>query len=147
MVLPVVVMFLTFGYAALAIVRSSAGELKQPLPPSLDNLAASRLVEIRDVDGRVVLSGNFTLTTKRDGEIEGAAPLTASGVDPDAEGVAEIEISNEKNNVVEKELEIEVRNLAANSSYNLFIDGEQAATFKTNPRGVAELELTNQPSS
>ncbi|MCA1567629.1 MAG: hypothetical protein LC803_18670 [Acidobacteria bacterium] len=147
MILPIVVMFLTFGYAALAIVRSDSREIKQPLPSSLDNLAAVKLVEIKDGGGRVILSGNFTVTTKYDGEIEEKSPLAATGVDPDARGVAEIEISNKKNSVTEKELEVEVRQLSAHTSYDLFIDGQQAASFKTNHRGEAELEMTNAPST
>lgn len=147
MILPIFVMCISLGYAALAIVRGDSREIKQPLPSSLDNLAAVKLVEIRDGGGRVILGGNFTMTTKQDGDVEGAAPLVASGVDPDAAGQAEIEISNKKNNVAEKELEVEVRNLTANTSYNLSIDGQQAASFKTNHRGEAELEMTNEPSS
>jgi hypothetical protein len=147
MILPIVVMFLTLGYAAMAIVRGDSREIKQPLPPFLDNLGAVKLVEIRDEGGRVILGGNFTLTTEKNGEVEGTALLAASGVDPDAVGEAEIEISNKKNSFTEKELEAEVKNLAANTSYNLFIDGQQAASFKTNHRGAVELEMTNVPSS
>lgn len=146
MILPIVLMGLTFGYATLAIVRGGAREIKQPLPPSLHNLAAVRLLEIRDGGGRVVLGGNFTIATKNNGELEGAAPLAATGVDTDAEGEAEIEISNRKKGGVEKELEVEVRKLAANTSYELFIDGQQAATFKTDLRGAAELEMTQDSS-
>lgn len=146
MILPVVIMFLTLGYAAMAIVRGDSREIKQPLPPFLDDLANVKLVEIRDVGGRVVLGGNFTLTTEKDGDIEGTAPLAATGVDPDTAGKAEVEISNKKNSIAEKELEAEVWNLAANTSYNLFIDGRQAASFKTNYRGAAELEMSNVPS-
>lgn len=142
MILPIVLMGLTFGYAALAIVRGGAREVKQPLPPSLHNLAAVRLLEIRDGGGRVVLGGNFMMTTKKNGKIEGTAMLAATSVDTDAAGEAEIEISNKRNNVVEKELEIEVRKLAANTSYDLFIDGQQTASFKTDLRGAAELEMT-----
>ena len=146
MILPVVGMFLV-ACAAVAAITGGGREIKQPLPPSLDNLAAVKLLEIRDGGGRVVLAGNFTTTTKRDGDVEGAAPLAASGVDPDAAGEAEIEIANKKNSVVEKELEVEVRNLSANTSYGLFVDGRQAAVFTTDPRGKAELEMTNGPSS
>jgi hypothetical protein len=146
MILPVVVMCLTLGYATLAIVRGDAREIKQPLPPSLDNLAEVKLAEIRDVENRVILGGNFTLTTKKNGELDGAALLGATGVDTDAAGEAEIEISNKKNGSVEKELEVEVRRLAANTSYQLFIDGQQAASFKTDLRGAAELELTQDSS-
>lgn len=147
MMLPIVVMFLALGYAALAIVRGDSREIKLPLPSSLDNLAAVRIVEIKGDDGSVILGGNFTMAMKPDGDVEGAAPFAASGVERDATGQAEIEISNRKNSFAEKELEVEVRNLAAHTSYTLFIDGQQVASIKTNHRGEAKLEMTNGHSN
>lgn len=145
MILPVVVMFLAFGYAVLAIVRGGANEIKQPLLPSLDDLAAVRLVEVKNAGGQIVLSGSFTMTTKNNLDIEGEATLAATSVDADAAGKAEVEVSKRNGNV-EKELEVEVRKLAPGETFNLFIDGQQTAVIKTNQRGVAELEMTNRPS-
>ena len=145
MILPVVGMFL-LGCVVVAAV-SDDSEIKQPLPQSLDNLAAVKLIEIRDAGGQTVLGGSFTIETKRNRDIEGAATLAPTGVDADAAGKAEIEVSAKRGGRVEKELEIEVRNLAPGASFNLFVDGQQVAGFATNPRGAAELELTNEPAS
>jgi hypothetical protein len=146
MILPVVGMFLLFGYVALAVVRSRTDEIKLPLPPFLHDLAAVRLVEIRDAGGQVVLSGNFTTMTEKDGDLEGETPLTATGVDADAVGRAEVEVSTVKYGAVDKELEVSVRDLAPGTTFNLFVDGQQAASFTTDQRGAAELEMTNSPS-
>ncbi len=146
MILPVVGMFL-LGCAVVAAVRGESGELKQPLPQSLDDLTSVKQIEIRDAGGQAVLSGSFTMTTKPNRDVEGEATLAPAGADSDAAGRAEIEVSTKRGGRVEKELEVEVRNLAPGASFGLFVDGQQAATFTTSPRGAAELELSNEPSS
>jgi hypothetical protein len=144
MILPVVGMFL-LGCVVVAAVRGEGREIKRPLPQSLDNLAAVRLVEIRDAAGRTVLGGSFTTATKKNGDIEGEATLAATGVDADAAGKAEVEVSTRGGNV-DKELEVEVSKLAPGATFNLFVDGQEAAVITTNHRGAAELEMTNRPT-
>ena len=146
MILPVVGMFL-LGCAVVAAVRNEGGELKQPLPPSLDDLAAVKQIEVRDAGGQVVLNGSFTMTTKPNRNVEGKATLAPTGADADAAGKAEVEVSTKKDGRVEKELEVEVGKLAPGASFSVFVDGRQAATFTTNPRGAAELELSNDPAN
>ena len=144
MMLPVVGMFL-LGCVVVAAVTGEGREIKQPLPQSLDDLTAVRLVEVRDAAGQSVLGGSFTMTTKRNGDVEAEAALTATGADADAAGKAEVEVSTRNGNV-EKELEVEVNRLAPGATFNVFIDGRQAAVITTNPRGHAELEMTNRPT-
>lgn len=145
MILPVVGMFL-LGCAVVAAVSGESREIKRPLPPSLDDLAAVRLVEVKDAAGQTVLGGGLTTATKKNGDVEGEAKLAATGADADAAGKAEVEVST-RDGRVKKELEVEVRNLAPGASFGLFVDGRQAATFTTDPRGAAELELSDEPSS
>ncbi len=145
MILPVVGMFL-LGCAVVAAVSGEGREIKQALPPSLDDLAAIRLVEIKDAGGQVVLGGSFTMAMKTNGDVEGEATLVAKGVDADATGKAEVEVSTRNGNV-DEELEVEVRKLSPGATFNLFIDGQQAAVITTNHRGAAELEMTNRPSN
>lgn len=144
MILPVVGMFL-LGCVVVAAVTGEGREIKQPLPQSLDDLAAVRLVEVRDAAGQTVLGGSFTMATRKNGDVEGEATLAATGVDADAAGKAEVEVSTRNGNV-EKELEIEVSRLAPGATFNLFVDGRQATVITTNPRGHAELEMTNRPT-
>lgn len=145
MMLPVVGMFF-LACVVVAAVTGEGREIKQPLPASLDDLAAVRLVEVRDAAGQTVLGGSFTMATKKNGDVEGEATLAATGVDADAVGKAEVEVST-KNGNVDKELEVEVNNLAPGATFNLFVDGRQAAVITTNPRGHAELEMTNRPAN
>lgn len=145
MVLPVIGMVLLICGAGFAVMGGSR-EIKQPLPQSLDNLAAIKLVEIKEAGGQTILSGSFTMVTKKNRDIEGEAALAATGVDLDAAGKAEVEVSKKRDGSLGKEFEVEVRNLAPNASFNLFVDGQQVAVFMTDQRGALELELTNGPS-
>jgi hypothetical protein len=144
MILPVIGMFL-LGCAVVLAVRGEGREIEQPLPSSLDDLAAVRLVEVKDAGGQVVLGGSFTMTTKKNGDIEGEAILAATGVVVNASGKAEVEVSK-RDGKVDKELEVEVRKLTPGATFNLFIDGQQATIIETNHRGAAELEMSNRAS-
>ena len=145
-VLPVVGMFL-LGCVVVAAVRNEGGELKQPLPQSLDDLASVKQIDVRDAGGQVLLSGSFTMTAKPNRNVEGEATLAPTSAGADAAGKAEVEVSTKRDGRVEKELEVEVRNLAPGASFSVFVDGQQVAGFTTNPRGAAELELSNEPAS
>lgn len=144
MLLPVVGMFL-LGCVVVVAVNREGRDIKQPLPQALDNLAAVRLIEVRDAAGQTVLGGSFTMASKKNGNVEGEAALAATGVDTDAAGKAEVEVSTMNGNV-DKELDVEVSNLAPNTTFNLFIDGRRAAAVTTNQRGHAELEMANRPT-
>ena len=147
-IIPVVGMLLLCGYATLAVIRSGnkVEEVKQPLPSSIGDLAAAKLVEMKDAAGQIVLSGNFVVENKQDGHVEGKALLTGTESNPAAQGKAEFEISTNKNGGTEKELEVSVRKLAPGTSFSLFLDGQQIATFSTNQRGAAELEMKDVSS-
>lgn len=147
-ILPLVGMLLLCGYAAFAVIRSGnkVQEVKQPLPYYVSDLAAAKLVEIKDAAGQIVLSGNFIVENKRDGGVEGKALLTATGINAGAKGEAEFEVSKNRNGATEKELEVSVRKLAPATSFSMFVDGKQVATFSTNQRGAAEVEMKDAPA-
>ena len=146
MILPLVGMFL-LGCVVVFAVRRESREIKQPLPQTLDDLASVRVIEVKDAGGQTVLGGNLTVETKTNGRVEGEVTLAATGVDADAAGKAEVEVSAKKDGSVVKELEVEVRNLAPGASFHLVVDGKQAAVFTTDPRGAADLEMTNRPAN
>jgi len=120
MSLPVLGMFVLFACVALVILASENSEIKRTLPPSLDNLTAIKLVEVRDSSGHVVLSGSFTMTAEGNEEFEEEAKLESTGPDAQAAGNAEVEISSQN---VDNELEIEVWKLAPGTTYHLYVDG------------------------
>jgi hypothetical protein len=147
-ILPLVGMLMLCGYAAFAVIRSAnkVQEVKQPLPSSVGDLTTAKLVEIKDAAGQIVLSGNFVVEKKQDGNVEGKALLTGTGINATAKGDAEFEVSMNRVGATEKELEISVRRLAPGTSFNLFVDGQQVVTFSTDQRGAAELEMKDAPT-
>jgi len=147
-ILPLVGMLLLCGYVTFAVIRTGneVQEVKQLLPSSVGDLAGAKLVEIKDAAGQVVLSGNFVVENKRSGDVEGKALLTGTGINATGNGEAEFEVSKNRKGTTEKELEVSVRLLAPGTSYGMFVDGQQVATFSTNHQGAAELEMTDRPS-
>lgn len=143
MIIPAVLMLFTLGYAATAVIRQ-ARAVKQALPQAVGELAVVKSVEVRDAGGPLILNGNITFRNERDGDVKGVAILTATGAITGANGKAEIEVSLGQSGIRRQELEVEMKNLAAGATYNLYVDGLQVATFSADRRGAAELELTNE---
>jgi hypothetical protein len=136
-------MLLLCGYAAVAVIRTGnkVREVKEPLPSSVGDLAAVKLVEIKDAAGQIVLGGSFTVENKQNGEVEGKAVLAGTGVNAAAKGEAEFEVSPKRSGATEKELEVSVRKLAPGTTFALFVDGRRLTTFSTNHLGAAKLEM------
>lgn len=147
-ILPLVGMLLLCGYATFAVIRSGnkVQKVKQPLPSSIGDLAAAKSVEIKDAAGQIVLSGTFVIENKLDGAVEGKALLTGTGINAEAKGEAEFEVSKNRKGATEKELEVSVRKLAPSTSFSMFVDGQQVATFTTNQQGAAEVEMKDAPA-
>lgn len=141
--IPLLGMLLVVGYAAVRVVTTDADEIKQALPATLSNLAEIKRVEVKDAAEQILLSGDFGAPAARGNEFEREAVLATTGVDADATGAAEIEISTKTDGVIEKEFELTVERLAAGATYKLLVDQQEVASFTTDHRGNAELELSN----
>jgi hypothetical protein len=117
----------------------AASQATPRTPSSLPDLTAVAQVEIRAADGAVVLAGQFGAATTEDDETERDAPLSGVGTASGASGTAEFE-AIARGNQTERELEIDVEGLPANTSFNVVIDGQVVATFTTDSDGEAEIE-------
>jgi hypothetical protein len=134
--LPIIGLMLVCAGAAYAVAQNlPAGQI----PAGIGDLNTVSQVQVRGQDGQVVLAGQFGEATTEDGETERTARLTATA-GANASGQAEIEVVT-RGTRVERELELEVDGLAANTSYSFLIDQQQAATFTTDAKGGAEVEL------
>ncbi len=138
--IPIIGMFFIFAFATIAVVKSDAEDIKKPMPSGIGALSEARLVEVKDASGQVVLSGKFGDAKVSKNEIERSALLTHTGVDADAKGIAELEISKNRT-PTKQEVELTVKQLAPATAYTLVIDGHEVASFTTNSRGEAELEI------
>ena len=133
-VIPVVGLLATLAAAAYMVVQLSG----QTASPTGDFTNAA-LAEVRDAQGRVILSGQFRLEEEEDDDIERKAALAPTGVDADAAGEAEIEFS--KAVPAKQEIEFSIRNVEAGAVLTFVIDGTDVATATTDGRGRAEVEF------
>jgi hypothetical protein len=126
--------------SAVGLARLDGSDEAGTLPAALGDLSRASAVEVKDAEGRVVLSGTFGAEQKDDdGARERKAALAATS--GPAKGEAEIEVTADATPRVE--LEIEVENLAASQTFTVYVDGQQAATLTTDARGKAEVELSS----
>ena len=100
------------------------------------------LAEVRNAQGQVILSGQFQLVEEEDDDVERKAALAPTGIDADATGEAEIELS--KSAPAEQEVEFSVRRVAPSTVLTFVIDGTDVATATADRRGRAEVELAVQ---
>jgi hypothetical protein len=130
--------------AAAGIAAARVGdddEQQMTLPADIGDVSGATAVEVRDASGRVALSGTLAGTADASGEIERKAKLAASD-GTSATGEAEIEIVRSKTtSAMEVEVDLDVEKLAASTPYTLHLDGRQAASFTTDAKGTAEIEL------
>jgi hypothetical protein len=131
--IPVGGLFATIAAAAYSVVQLSG---QQAPTGDFTNPATA---QVRDAQGQIVMQGEFMARVEEDGEIERHATLAPTGVDPDAEGEAEIEFA--KSGATQQEVEFAVRNLQPGASVTFVIDGTDVASATTDSRGRAEVEL------
>jgi len=124
----------TFTGAMYMVVQLS-GQTTSPT----GNFTNAVLAEVRDAQGRVILSGPFQLVEEEDDDVERKAALVTTGVDTDAAGEAEVEFS--KIAPANQEVEFSIRNVSPKAAFTFVIDGVDVATASADSRGRAEVEL------
>jgi carbon monoxide dehydrogenase subunit G len=145
---PYVIIFLSLAAVAAVTLGGVAAarvadddEQQMTLPAEIGDVSAATAVEVRDAAGRVVLQGTLAGTADASGEIERKAKL-AAGDGSSASGEAEIEVVRSKaTGAMEVEVDLDVAGLAAATTYTFHLDGRQAASFTTDAKGKAEIEL------
>jgi hypothetical protein len=126
---------------AVVAARSEAHEQQVALPAEFADVSGIAVAEVRDAAGKVILDGAFTGNPEANGDLERKARLAAKDGSA-ATGEAEIEVSrSEKSGTKSVEVELDVSELAASTTYTLHLDGRQAASFTTDAKGEAEIEL------
>ena len=135
--LPVIGLMVVCLGAAYAVAQNLPAPTT--IPESIGDLTTAVQAEVRAADGKAVLAGPFGEAVLDGRETERTARLaaTAGGT---ATGTAEIELVT-RDGKVERELELDAEGLAPNTSYTFVVDQATAATFTTDGKGSAELEL------
>lgn len=112
--------------------------LAQVTPQERVEFTNAVTAEVRDAQNQVILSGQFAATDDGDG-IERKATLAPTGIDADASGEAEIEVSG-RGTDREQEVEFSVSNVQPGTVLTFLIDGRAFATVTADDRGRAEHE-------
>jgi len=107
---------------------------------TLRDSADGHLVEIRDANGAVVLSGEFRSRVDSLGNTEKDAELTDQSGQT-VIGEVELEIPAAGREHRRPELEVDVIHLQPHHRYSVVIDDRIVGTFVTDDRGSADLEL------
>jgi hypothetical protein len=104
------------------------------------DLTDAAFVEIRTLDGDVVMSGELRDRVDPSGGVEKDAALMGDEFDQ-VIGEIEIEIPRQGASDQRQELEVDVISLRPSTSYRIFVNDLQAATFTTDDRGSVDVEF------
>jgi hypothetical protein len=113
---------------------------RPPTAAELPDLSGATIVEIRDAQGRTVLSGEFRSRTDPLGNEEKDAALT-DRKGQQVIGEVEIEIPGPEAANQEQELEIDIIRVEPNGKFALFVDDREILTFISDDRGSIDMEL------
>lgn len=132
--IPALGLLATFVAAIYMVVQLGA----QAANPAGD-FSSAAVAEVRDGEGRLLLSGPFQLSEEDDDDIERKAVLMPTGVVADAAGAAEVEFSRSAPAL--QEIEFSVRNVLPGTTMTFAIDGTEVATATADASGRAKVEL------
>lgn len=131
--------FLVVGLAA-----SRFGPANRPGPPDLPDLSTAHVVEVRDVSGRTVLSGEFREHVDAAGNVEKDADLVERG---GRHVIGEIEVGIPGPAAIPsgQELDIDIIELRPNTKHSIFIDDREVAALTSDDRGSINAKLRSSP--
>ena len=131
----------TLAIAAYMVVQLNA----QSATPAV-TVTNAVMAELKDAQGQVVLQGQFGVDDDDDDDdVDRKAVLAPTGIDDDATGEAEIEVSKATGEI--REVEVEARGLTSGAAFTLVIDGREVARGTANARGRLEVEQRMAPAS
>jgi hypothetical protein len=116
------------------------------LPASVGDLNAAQLVEIKDMNGQVLLHGTLKTSKNEPKETERKAELQ-SPTGQKAKGKFEVEIERKDGAINKEEVELEVEKLPAMTECQLFIDGKHVSSLTTTKAGKAEVKLERKATA
>jgi len=132
--IPIAGFIATVAMAAYMVVQLSAQGEKP-----VGDFSSAAVAEVHDAQGRVLLRGAFAAVPEADNDIERKARLESTGIDADAIGEAEVEVSTEPPR--EQEIEFSVENLQPGTALIFLIDGQTIGSGTVDRRGRADVEI------
>lgn len=135
--LVVVCTLLMMGGLAMGVVTGAMPEM--PVL-ELGDVSEAQVVEIRDMNGVTVLSGEFRSRTDALGDTEkDAALLDRGGRRVVGEIELEVPAANRPNR--RPELEVDIMDLPPRQTFTVVVDDRPVASFATDDRGSVDMEL------
>ena len=120
--------------AAIGVVTVVSAQSAPRLQQEPNDFTAAVMAEVRNAQGQVVLTGTFAAVEEDDDDIERKAPLKPTAIDPDAVGVAEVEVDR-TGDPRRQEVEFSASNLQAGQAFTFVIDGKVVATVTADAKG------------
>jgi hypothetical protein len=133
-------LFVFLGLCIAAGVIAAPYVPERPATPQLPDLSDATIVEIRDSDGRTVLSGEFRSHIDPLGNEEKDAALT-DGTGQQVVGEVEIDIPGPGAANPQQELEVDIIRVAPNGKFAVFIDDLEVLNFLSDDRGSIDIEI------
>jgi hypothetical protein len=131
------------GAVLLAVwVAAPSASSNNPAPSGPIDLSDATFVEIRTLDGRVVMSGELRNHVNALGGIEKDAALLG----PQQQrvvGEIEIEIPRPNSPDPRQELEVDIISLQPRTTYDVVVNDRPALRFTTDDRGSVDLEVSH----
>jgi hypothetical protein len=121
--------FIVAGYMVVQLAAQGAAR----------DLTSAALAEVRDVDGRTVLSGRFAQIDEDDDDTERKATLVATDTAAAARGEVEVEFAPGAASA--QEVEFSIEGMTPGAAYTFVIDGEEVARATSDRQGRAEIEI------
>lgn len=138
--------------AGLAVPFIVMGALLRPLASSVGpqieaiDFSGAHLVEVRTLDGAVVMSGELRERVDSLGNVEKDAALLGTDAD-DVIGEVEIEVPRDDAPDQRQELEIDIISLEPSTTYRVYVNDRPVASFITDDRGSVDVEFVSMPPS
>jgi hypothetical protein len=144
--IPLGLVSLLAAFLVVGLAASRLGRVTPSAPPTLPDLSTAQVVEVRDVSGRTVLSGEFREHIDAFGNIEKDADLVERG-GRHVIGEIEIGIQGPAATSSGQELDIDIIELRPNTKHSIFIDDREVAALTADDRGSINVKLRSSPPS
>ena len=144
--IPLGLVSLLAAFLVVGLAASRFGPVTPAAMPTLPDLSTAQVVEVRDVSGRTVLSGEFREHIDAVGNIEKDADLVERG-GRHVIGEIEIGIPGPAAMPSGQELDIDIIELRPNTKHSIFIDDREVAALTADDRGSINVKLRSSPPS
>lgn len=128
------------GVLAVALIVAACGSsrARATMTGETADLSGASVAEVRNAQGQVILTGKFAVSDSGQ-DLERTAVLAPTGVDTDARGEAEVEVTGSGDDR-KQEIEFSISNVEPGTVLTFVIDARALATATSDDKGRVEFE-------